>query len=109
MYASIKVIKTKYLNFGGIIKNQFVDLFKFKEYGFNYFPILGIIVASCLYGVIFNIYHIIIRGRLISGDITLSTIFYAILYYSCFVIILHLVKRDIILPIATSIHIFLSV
>jgi len=81
--------------------NQFVDHFKSKEYGFNFFPALGLIIGAMLavgIRLLFFFVEDVVKGHhtfstaeLFSG----ASIFYPLFLGVLLVLICHLVKNDI--------------
>jgi hypothetical protein len=81
--------------------NQFVDHFKTKEYGFNFFPALGLIVGAMLANGFRLLYFFI--EDIVKGYHSFSTaelfswvsIFYPLFIGVLLVLICHMVKNDI--------------
>jgi hypothetical protein len=81
--------------------NQFVDHFKTKEYGFNFFPALGLIVGAMLangFRLLFYFVENVARGHhtfSTSNFFSGASIFYPLFLGVLLVLICHLVKKDI--------------
>jgi hypothetical protein len=91
--------------------NQFVDHFKTKEYGFNFFPILGLILAGLLasgFRILFFSVLNLIRGSSSVGFNYTGSIYFTLFFAFVLVFLCHLIKRDILLPIVFSIAYLIS-
>lgn len=80
---------------------QFVDHFKVKDYGFNFFPALGVVVGAMLADALRLIYFFlknVITGRKISF-FSPTSIFYSLILGVLFVLVCHLVKDDAFLAV----------
>lgn len=91
--------------------NQFVDHFKTKEYGFNFFPILGLIVAGLLaYGfrLVFFFVRNLIQGSSSYGLNYTGSIYFVLFFAVTLVFLCHVIKRDILLPFVFSIAYLIS-
>jgi hypothetical protein len=91
--------------------NQFVDHFNTKEYGFNFFPILGLIAAGLLADgfrlVFFSVLNLIRRSSF-GGFNYAGSIYFALFSALVLVFLCHIIKRDFLLPIAFSIAYLIS-
>lgn len=80
---------------------QFVDHFKVKDYGFNFFPALGVVVGAMLADALRLIYFFlkdVITGTKTSFFSPMS-IFYSLILGVLFVLVCHLVKDDAFLAV----------
>jgi hypothetical protein len=86
---------------GDIMVQQFVDHFKTKEYGFNFFPVLGVVLGAMLADAARLAYFFlkdVITGSKTSFFYPMS-IFYSLVLGLLLVVICHLVKDDAFLAI----------
>jgi len=80
---------------------QFVDHFKVKDYGFNFFPALGVVVGAMLADALRLIYFFlknVITGTKTSFFSPMST-FYSLILGLLLVLVCHLVKDDAFLAV----------
>jgi hypothetical protein len=83
---------------------QFVDHFKVKDYGFNFFPALGVVVGAMLANALRLIYFFlkdVITGTKTSFFSPMS-IFYLLILGLLLILVCHLVKDDVFLAIVFS-------
>lgn len=82
---------------------QFVDYFRSKEYGFNFFPVLGMVSGAVLGGLLYTLFDLIrnsIKGYSTSLDLGGTSMWVSSLFFSlCFLCIIHWTKRDSLLPL----------
>jgi hypothetical protein len=80
---------------------QFVDHFKVKDYGFNFFPALGVVVGAMLADALRLIYFFLkdaVTGTKTSFFSPMS-ILYSLIWGLLFVLVCHLVKDDAFLAV----------
>ena len=82
---------------------QFVDHFKIKEFGFNFFPVLGLIIAwvltDCVRLAYFTLRNLVLKGHTITYHPNPVNVLYPLLFGLCLLWLVHAVKEDFYFPV----------
>ena len=86
------------------MKDQFVSNFDVKKYGFNFFTIVSFSIVTILSGLLYSIMYTLMFkmdfSSAIKSNLSAEAAMSFCLSLLLFVLVIHFLKRDILLPLA---------